>query len=58
MANVIIRSEETERQTERIMEQFGHTGDNEYREAAYATARIQDEAIAHAEREAGRKYFC
>lgn len=58
MANVIIRSEETERQTERIMEQFGHAGDESYREAAYATARIQEEAIAHAESESRKKYFC
>lgn len=58
MANVIIKNEETERQTDRIMEQFGHGGDNSYREAAYATARLQDEAIANAQREAERKYFC
>ena len=57
MANVIIKSEEMERQTEKIMEQFGHAGDDSYREAAYATARIQKEAIANAEREGSRKYY-
>ena len=36
---------------------FGHAGDDSYREAAYATARIQEEAIANAEREGSRKYY-
>ena len=50
MANVIIKNDETKRSANRIMEQYGvNKADPAMREAAYTTARLQDEAIKQAE---------
>lgn len=50
MANVIIRSDESLRTANKIMEQYGvNRGDPAMREAAYATACLQEEAIRQAE---------
>ena len=50
MANVIIKSEESQHAAEKIMEQYGvNKNDPSMREAAYTTARLQEEAIKQAE---------
>lgn len=51
MANVIIKNEEMERTADKIMEQYGvDKNDSSMREAAYATACLQEEAIKEAEK--------
>lgn len=55
MANVIIRNEETQRTAQKIMKQYGaNERDPSMREAAYATACLQEEAIKKAET---RRYY-
>ena len=55
MANVIIRKEETQRCADRIMQQYGvNKRDPAMKEAAYATAAIQEEAIKQART---RRYY-
>ncbi|MBR1744369.1 MAG: hypothetical protein IJ733_21420 [Lachnospiraceae bacterium] len=55
MANVIIKNDDRARCAEKIMEQYGvDKRDPAMREAAYATAAIQDEAIKKAET---RRYY-
>lgn len=55
MANVIIKDNERTRCAEKIMEQYGVNKNNPaMREAAYATAALQDEAIKKAKT---RRYY-
>lgn len=50
MANVIIKNEEAQRTADKIMEQYGvNKKDPSMRDAAYTTARLQEEAIKQAE---------
>ena len=51
MANVILRNEEIQHTADRIIEQYGvDKNDSAMKEAAYATAALQEEAIKNAEK--------